>query len=244
MTKVCTVCCVEKPFEAFYARKEMLDGHRSECKECTLSRNGKWRTANPEVYEASRKKHRDTNKDRILEKDRVYRERNRDDIRARNRKRYADNPEPHKDNVRRDAAKNPERIKAALQRFHAKNPNYRADYNARYYKANRTKCIALAKKREAYMKQQSKIVAGLTQAYKAEVDAMYEFCQVFPGHEVDHIVPVQGEFVTGLDVPWNMQILTVAENRRKSNKFELSLHEQAGVFTLQQCINVSSSNFA
>ena len=56
----------------------------------------------------------------------------------------------------------------------------------------------------------------LSEAQIAEIKQIYETCPY--GYEVDHIIPINGKEVRGLHVPWNLQYLTIGDNRRKSNK--------------------------
>jgi hypothetical protein len=39
-------------------------------------------------------------------------------------------------------------------------------------------------------------------------------------HHVDHLIPLQGEIVSGLHLPWNTEVLTQSHNCSKQNKFD------------------------
>ena len=59
---------------------------------------------------------------------------------------------------------------------------------------------------------------------KRQINLIYSACAKVSKstgklHEVDHIVPLLGENVCGLHVPWNLAIIPKAMNRSKSNAF-------------------------
>jgi 5-methylcytosine-specific restriction endonuclease McrA len=61
---------------------------------------------------------------------------------------------------------------------------------------------------------------GYTPAWSdtAAIKAFYMACP--EGHQVDHIVPLQGETVSGLHVLANLQYLTPTENKAKGNTWQ------------------------
>jgi bifunctional N-acetylglucosamine-1-phosphate-uridyltransferase/glucosamine-1-phosphate-acetyltransferase GlmU-like protein len=108
----------------------------------------------------------------------------------------------------------------------SENKELASSYYKKYRKNNAPKVRAT--NMDQYTKRRNRNLDWLNQAHKAEIEGMYFFCQVFKDFQVDHIVPLMGEEVSGLHAPWNLQVITGKENRVKSNFFNPSLYPQQG----------------
>lgn len=149
--------------------------------------------------------------------------------RVRAAKMRASNPEVHKKRVQKSYRKKQAALDDAERARRKKNAKA-------YYKNNSEKVIALStlckkKNRPLYTAMENRRRAlklsatppWLTAIHKAQIQDFYDValaCTTQTGifHEVDHVVPLQGEKVRGLHVPWNLQILTRTENRSKHNR--------------------------
>lgn len=145
----------------------------------------------------------------------VWRAANRDKTRAAQARYYEANKELCDERVLACVRKKPEYYIAKSMAWQAANKPKVAASRKRCYEKNRGEEIARVRRRQGRMRQGSE---HMNLAEQVEVEAMYAFCKMFPGFEVDHIVPLNGKNVCGLHTPSNLQVLTRTQNRSKGNK--------------------------
>ena len=118
--------------------------------------------------------------------------------------------------------KNPEKRKEIQENWYKNNPGKRGEQEATWCKNNPEKRNIANARRRATKKNatlnlpedQNKLIGEF---YKESTRLSRE--TGIP-HEVDHIIPLQGDIVSGLHVPWNLQVITAEDNRKKGVKLE------------------------
>lgn len=88
-------------------------------------------------------------------------------------------------------------------------------------KRNPAKTAAKQMKRYCYKLQRTP--PWLTKEHFSQIEDIYvraKIAEDFTGEKwhVDHIIPLQGKTVSGLHVPWNLQLLLAKKNISKGNK--------------------------
>ena len=95
------------------------------------------------------------------------------------------------------------------------------EYRNTWKENNKTQVRADTKARRRKHRQATP--PWLTRKQKTEIRQLYQIAITMTKttreqYVVDHIVPLRGQDVCGLHVPWNMQVITQNENLKKSNK--------------------------
>lgn len=112
--------------------------------------------------------------------------------------------------------------KQKYKEYYVENRKHKLQYQKEYLVLNRhVKRAADAKRRAIKIKAKPN---WLSVAELFAIKQFYHLAKLLESltnlkYHVDHIVPLQGENVCGLHVPWNLQIITAQENLSKSNSF-------------------------
>ncbi len=140
-----------------------------------------------------------------------------------------------KEYARRPEVRDRENAKARRQ--YRENPPTAQDKARmrKYLKSYRKRPVA----QERHRKRMLSVVAErraatpdwLTDEQRAQIKAIYAEAirlteETGIPHHVDHIIPLTHPDVQGLHCPWNLQILTAADNIRKSNSFDGTLDNE------------------
>lgn len=183
-----------------------LEGFRwvsGACVECARELLRKSRAANPEKTQANRKKsnlkvagQRRPGGSKYEEKiayDVQYRKENKDSCRAA---------------IVAWSVKNPEKVKLYAKKTKSLNSGRTLAHTVKRRLAKINRTPKWLTKDEHWMIEQAYELA-------AQRTKMFGFAW-----HVDHILPLQGRLVSGFHTPYNLQVISGADNVRKSNKFE------------------------
>ncbi len=195
--KTCSKCKTWKDSSLFGRRIGVPNGLQAHCKQC----KAEYRVANRERICATQKKYRELNKEKIVAGIKDWESRNKDKVRARGRKYDSTHREVRRQQFKDRVARNPELHKAKVKAYINRDKEKWAAI-FRHHAAMRKKAIRSQK---------------ISLAFKKEISEIYKKAPT--GFHVDHIVPLKGNGVCGLHVPWNLQYLSATENHKKGNRY-------------------------
>jgi len=118
---------------------------------------------------------------------------------------------------------NSESVKARTNKYKSDRRELARKKGREYYVRNKDRYLVNAYKRDERTRRATP--PWLSKEHKAEMQTFYWLARDLRAvsgevYHVDHIVPIQGENVCGLNVPWNLQLLPSDLNISKSNKHE------------------------
>ena len=122
---------------------------------------------------------------------------------------------------------NKELILDKNRNYYLNNKQLVLEKKKKYKKHHQPRYAALNLIRE--LKKNQRTPKWLTDDQKNQIIEIYHQASLLTKqndvqYHVDHIVPLCGKNVSGLHVPWNLQIITAKENLRKYNKLLVEHH--------------------
>lgn len=180
------------------------------CRARRAAKTRVWRAANKERVATYKRAYREANKEQERISSRTYRDAHKEHVATGKRAWQAAHKEHRAEQLRAWKTENKERVAAAERTWREENPGAKRALIARRRAATLARTPAWA--------DQKAIKAIYAEAARLTRDTGVE-------HHVDHVIPLQGRFVSGLHVETNLQILTAKANHEKFNRFDTAKHQ-------------------
>lgn len=189
--KICSQCDIAKDRADFHAKKESGDGLAPACKLCRA--------------EADRRRYAGR----------------ADLVRAYSKKRYYADPQRHVSRTKKWQRDNPSKFRAYKDASELKHKAVRAAKRQEWKRNNKARVQEQYATRQARKKQRTPAWADIGKIRAVYAEALRLSRETGIKYHVDHVVPLQGELVSGLHVEHNLRAIPAEENLRKNNRFEV-----------------------
>ena len=159
------------------------------------------------------------NRETSLEKATLYYQANLKKVAAQSKKWREDNPEKKHARDKKYREANKAKIAEYKNQYYHSNPEKVGEYQKKWRQNNPEKAAAYTERRYISLNDRTPAWANMTKikAIYLERDRLNNEAGYIKYH-VDHEIPIQGEFISGLHVENNLQILTATENHSKGNR--------------------------
>lgn len=192
--KTCRKCEEQKPISAFSKDKSRKDGLQVYCKDC-------------------RKQYRSNNSESIKQYNKQWNEDNIEHKKLLQKQWYENNRENKQQYDRQYREENKENKQQYDRQWYVFNIDYKRQQQKQWRENNPGLNRAKQARRRA-----AKLHRTPPWSETAAIKDFYANCP--DGHHVDHIIPLQGETVSGLHVLQNLRYLPAKENLVKSNTWD------------------------
>lgn len=201
--KQCNHCKQLKDMSEYYKNKSKKDGLDGACKVCSSARRLK-------------------NKDEFLEYSKNYYQQNKEHILEKARQRYKVLYETISEQKKEYRKRNAKAISNQRKAAYEANKIDHLERQKIWRQNNRLTIYMRNVKRNSRSKQA--IPKWLNSGHQFELACICTYAaslnSVGLHYHVDHIIPLQGDIVSGLHTPDNLQVITAEENLRKGNRYD------------------------
>lgn len=208
--KYCKKCRHSKELNLFPKVKGNRDGFGKLCKKCVRIANRKKRKLNRASINLKAKEWRDKNSEKIREyRLKKFKSKRKKPLLTKEEKILS--------------------VRAATTRYRTKFPE-RAKKSLKKHQTEHPESLATNRAKRRASKLQA-TPRWFNKGHQKEVKELYKLSKEIQWLSeekltLDHIIPLQGKEVSGLHVPWNLQILPLGLNISKLNRFDAKTYDR------------------